>query len=86
MIYYLDHFFNNKATQGMCFVMHDLLNDLAKYVSEDMCIRLGVDKAKGLPKTTDHLSFATNYVEYFDGFGGLHDTQRLIHLYKQIGE
>ena len=70
----------------MCFVMHDLLNDLAKYVSEDMCIRLGVDKAKGLPKTTDHLSFATNYVEYFDGFGGLHDTQRLIHLYKQIGE
>ncbi|KAK8464401.1 hypothetical protein PHAVU_011G200300 [Phaseolus vulgaris] len=30
------------------FIMHDLLNDLAKYVNEDICIRLGVDEPKEL--------------------------------------
>jgi len=60
-----------------CFIMHDLLNDLAKYVSEDICIRLGVDEPKGIPKTSRHFSFPTTTVKYFDGFGSLTDTQKL---------
>ncbi|KAK8464397.1 hypothetical protein PHAVU_011G198800 [Phaseolus vulgaris] len=59
------------------FIMHDLLNDLAKFVCEDICIRLGVDEPKGIPKTSRHFSFHTNGVTRFDGFGSLIDTQKL---------
>jgi len=59
------------------FIMHDLLNDLAKFVCEDICIRLGVDEPKGIPKTCRHFSFTTTRVKYFDGFGSLIDTQKL---------
>ncbi|KAK8464391.1 hypothetical protein PHAVU_011G198100 [Phaseolus vulgaris] len=58
------------------FIMHDLLNDLAKFVCEDICIRLGVDEPKGIPKKSRHFSFPTTRV-YFDGFGCLIDTQKL---------
>jgi len=70
-------FFQQSDRYRTCFVMHDLLNDLAKYVCEDTCFRLGVDKAKGIPKTTRHFTFATNHVEYFDGFGSIRDVERL---------
>ncbi|RDY02187.1 putative disease resistance RPP13-like protein 1, partial [Mucuna pruriens] len=59
------------------FDMHDLLNDLAKYVGEDICFMLDVDKAKSIPKTTRHLSFEVKNKYYFDGFGSFHDTERL---------
>ncbi|XP_022637881.1 putative disease resistance protein At3g14460 isoform X2 [Vigna radiata var. radiata] len=58
------------------FIMHDLLNDLAKYVCEDICIRLGVDEPKGIAKTTRHCSFSTSKL-CFDGFGSSIDTQKL---------
>jgi len=60
-----------------CFIMHDLLNDLAKYVCEDSCMRFGVDGPKGIPKTTRHFSFSTTRAEYFHGFGSLNDTKKL---------
>ncbi|XP_028186566.1 putative disease resistance RPP13-like protein 1 [Glycine soja] len=41
------------------FVMHDLLNDLAKYVCGDIYFRLEDDQAKNIPKTTRHFSVAT---------------------------
>ncbi|ESW05644.1 hypothetical protein PHAVU_011G197400 [Phaseolus vulgaris] len=59
------------------FMMHDLLNDLAKFVCEDICIRLGVDEPKGIPKTSRHFSFPTIGIVHFDGFGSLVDTQKL---------
>ena len=59
------------------FVMHDLLNDLAKYVCGDFCFRLNFDKGRCMPKTTRHFSFAINDVKCFDGFGSLTDAKRL---------
>jgi len=59
------------------FVMHDLLNDLAKYVCGDFCFRLKFDKGQCIPKATHHFSFAVNDVECFDGFGSLTDAKRL---------
>jgi len=59
------------------FIMHDLLNDLAKYVCEDICIRFGVDEPKGIPKTIRNFSFSTTHDGYFDGFGNLNNTQKL---------
>jgi len=38
--------------------MHDLLNDLTKYVCGNNCFKLKFDKGKCIPKTTCHFSFA----------------------------
>jgi len=59
------------------FVMHDLLNDLAKYVCGDFCFRLKFDKGQCIPKTTRHFSFAGDEIKGFDGFGSLTDAKRL---------
>ena len=61
----------------MRFVMHDLLNDLAKYVCADFCFRLKFDKGNCIPNTTRHFSFSFGDVEYFDGLGSLTDAKRL---------
>ena len=61
----------------MRFVMHDLLNDLAKYVCGDLCFRLKFDKGNFIPKTTRHFSFASDDVLYFDDLGNLTDAKRL---------
>ncbi|XP_027923644.1 putative disease resistance RPP13-like protein 1 isoform X3 [Vigna unguiculata] len=69
------------------FSMHDLLNDLAKYVCADFCFRLKFDKGNCIPKTTRHFSFAFDDVECFDGFGSLTDAKRLRSFfpYKEFG-
>ncbi|XP_047175439.1 putative disease resistance protein At3g14460 [Vigna umbellata] len=66
----------------MHFSMHDLLNDLAKYVYAEFCFRLKFDKGDCVPKTTRHFSFALRDlyycdVKYFDGLGSLRDAKRL---------
>ncbi|KAL2588259.1 hypothetical protein AAZV13_13G159700 [Glycine max] len=63
--------------EGKPFVMHDLLNDLAKYVCGDFCFRLEDDQPKHIPKTTRHFSVASNHVKCFDGFGTLYNAERL---------
>ena len=57
--------------------MHDLMNDLAKYVCPNFCFRLKFDKGQCIPKTTRHFSFEFNDVKSFDGFGSLTDAKRL---------
>jgi len=58
------------------FVMHDLLNDLAKYVSGETCFRLGVDRAERVPKTTRHFSAGKNPLEYQE-YRSLYEAKRL---------
>ena len=48
------------------FIMHDLLNDLAKHVSGEVCFRLGVDKEQRIPKTTRHFSTKESPVIYHE--------------------
>ncbi|KHN20833.1 Putative disease resistance RPP13-like protein 1 [Glycine soja] len=59
------------------FVMHDLLNDLAKYVCGDIYFRLGVDREKSTQKTTRHFSFSVITKGDFDEFGTSCDTKKL---------
>ncbi|KAG4950200.1 hypothetical protein JHK86_043439 [Glycine max] len=59
------------------FVMHDLLNDLAKYVCGDIYFRLRVDQAKCTQKTTRHFSVSMITERYFDEFGTSCDTKKL---------
>ncbi|ESW23316.1 hypothetical protein PHAVU_004G036600 [Phaseolus vulgaris] len=69
-------FFHQSSVVGR-FVMHDLLNDLAKYVCVDFCFRLKFDKGECIPKTTCHFSFEFRDVKSFDGFGSLTNAKRL---------
>ncbi|CAJ1977959.1 unnamed protein product [Sphenostylis stenocarpa] len=59
------------------FIMHDLLNDLAKYVCGNICFRFGVDEDKRIPVRTRHLSLVTNEDQYSDEFGSLYYAKRL---------
>ncbi|KAL2979368.1 hypothetical protein AAZX31_13G168700 [Glycine max] len=68
--------FFQRSSRQECFVMHDLLNDLAKYVCGDICFRLEVDKPKSISKVR-HFSFVPEYDQYFDGCGSLYHAKRL---------
>ncbi|KHN37723.1 Putative disease resistance RPP13-like protein 1 [Glycine soja] len=71
-------FFQQSSTvERTPFVMHDLLNDLAKYVCGDICFRLENDQATNIPKTTRHFSVASDHVTCFDGFRTLYNAERL---------
>ncbi|RDY11162.1 putative disease resistance RPP13-like protein 1, partial [Mucuna pruriens] len=71
-------FFQQSSVSERLFVMHDLLNDLAKYICGDTCYRLGVDdKAKCISERIRHFSFPMDRVKDFDGFGSLYDAKRL---------
>ncbi|CAJ1978022.1 unnamed protein product [Sphenostylis stenocarpa] len=71
-------FFQQAGENEEVFVMHDLLNDLAKYVGGDIYFRWEVDHAKEIQKITRHLSLELiTYNQKFDGFGTLCDTKRL---------
>ena len=60
------------------FVMHDLLNDLAKYVAGDIYLRCEVGQIEKIQKETRHFSVELEYDDqYFDGFGTLCNTERL---------
>ncbi|XP_027923034.1 putative disease resistance RPP13-like protein 1 [Vigna unguiculata] len=61
----------------MRFVMHDLLNDLAKYVGGNFCFMFKFDKGVRIPKTTRHFSFSIDNEVYDDGMGSLIDAKRL---------
>ncbi|XP_068491379.1 putative disease resistance RPP13-like protein 1 [Phaseolus vulgaris] len=72
-----DYNFQQSITKDrIYFVMHDLLNDLAKYVSGEMCYRLGVDKPGSVPTTTRHFSMVKNCVGC-DEYRSLCDAKRL---------
>ncbi|KAG4381854.1 hypothetical protein GLYMA_15G230700v4 [Glycine max] len=70
-------FFQQSSENKEVFVMHDLLNDLAKYVCGDIYFRLEVDQAKNTQKITRHFSVSIITKQYFDVFGTSCDTKRL---------
>ncbi|RZB81687.1 putative disease resistance RPP13-like protein 1 [Glycine soja] len=68
--------FFQRSSGENCFVMHDLLNDLAKYVYGDICFRLEVDKPESISKVR-HFSFVPEYDQYFDLHGSLYHAKML---------
>ncbi|CAJ1977966.1 unnamed protein product [Sphenostylis stenocarpa] len=70
-------FFRQSSSLKSCFVMHDLLNDLAKYVSGDICFRLGVDREESITKATRHLSCVIDGDQYYRWYECLYNLKRL---------
>nr|ACZ74709.1 CNL-B12 [Phaseolus vulgaris] len=75
--YLLSMSFFQQSGDGRCFIMHDLLNDLAKYVSADFYFRLKFDKTQYISKATRYFSFEFHDVKSFYGFESLTDAKRL---------
>jgi len=53
-------FFQRSRENEMHFIMHDLLNDLAKYVSGDFCFTFNDEESNHILKMTRHFSFLGN--------------------------
>ena len=52
-------FFQRSSNSQLCFIMHDLVNDLAKSIFGEFCFRLDIDNPCEMTKKTRHLSYFT---------------------------
>ncbi|XP_035545984.1 putative disease resistance protein At3g14460 [Juglans regia] len=70
--------FQKSSEDELCFVMHDLINDLAKFVSGEFTFRLEVDSRSQLNiNKTRHVSCAKVSYENFKKFEGLQEATQL---------
>ncbi|CAA2974824.1 disease resistance RPP13 1 [Olea europaea subsp. europaea] len=73
-------FFQQSTANALCFVMHDLFNDLAMSVASDKCLRMDTTK-ENLPRKicekARHLSFMRNGYETYHRFNFLNEVQKL---------
>jgi len=70
-------FFQRSGDAKEVFVMHDLLNDLAKYVAGDIYFRCELGQTNEIQKVSRHFLFELGDAGRFHGFGTLCKTQRL---------
>ncbi|XP_027910845.1 putative disease resistance RPP13-like protein 1 [Vigna unguiculata] len=70
-------FFQRSGDAEEVFVMHDLLNDLAKYVAGDIYFRCELSQTNEIQKASRHFFFEPGDDGGFPGFGTLCKTQRL---------
>ena len=59
-------FFQRSSNNQSCFIMHNLVNDLAKSIFREFCFRLDVNDLFEMTKKTRHLSYFTTE---FDSLG-----------------
>lgn len=59
------------------FVMHDLINDLARFIAGQHILRLEVDRSHGSVKKTRHLSYSKTTFETFKKFEALYEAKSL---------
>ncbi|KAJ7982361.1 Disease resistance protein [Quillaja saponaria] len=70
-------FFQQSSCNKTCFVMHDLLNDLAKFVSGEFCFRLEGEEAQNIATKTRHFSYLQVQFEGCKRFDSLYEADRL---------
>jgi hypothetical protein len=70
-------FFQQSREHKIHFVMHDVLNDLAKYVCGEFCFTFKDEESKNVLKMTCHISFLRNPRKASQIFENLHNASRL---------
>ncbi|KAE8691691.1 Gibberellin-regulated family protein [Hibiscus syriacus] len=69
-------FFQQSSGNRKLFVMHDLIHDLAKFVSQGFCL-LGVYDSNNVQKTVRHFSYTRTSYDDFQMFDAFHETKCL---------
>ncbi|XVE78893.1 hypothetical protein DITRI_Ditri14bG0014900 [Diplodiscus trichospermus] len=70
-------FFQQSSGNRKHFVMHDLIHDLAKFVSEGFCLNLEVDDSNEIQKTIRHFSYTRTSYDESQKFSAFHETKCL---------
>ncbi|XP_050281749.1 putative disease resistance protein At3g14460 [Quercus robur] len=70
-------FFKRTSGRGQCYVMHDLLNDLALFVSGEFCFRMEVDNSYGLSGKTRYFSYSRTKFDAYEKFEAFHGAKGL---------
>uniref|UniRef100_F6HRT7 Disease resistance RPP13-like protein 1 n=1 Tax=Vitis vinifera TaxID=29760 RepID=F6HRT7_VITVI len=70
-------FFQQSGHNKSMFVMHDLIHDLAQFVSGEFCFRLEMGQQKNVSKNAQHLSYDREKFEISKKFDPLHDIDKL---------
>ncbi|KAJ9685557.1 hypothetical protein PVL29_017554 [Vitis rotundifolia] len=70
-------FFQQSARDESLFVMHDLIHDLAQFISEKFCFRLEVGKQNHISKRARHFSYFREEFDVSKKFDPLHETNNL---------
>ncbi|XWS52527.1 hypothetical protein CRYUN_Cryun11dG0078400 [Craigia yunnanensis] len=70
-------FFQQSRGNGKHFVMHQLIHDLAKFVSKGFCLSLEVNDSDEIQKTIRHFSYARTGYDGFQQFNAFHQTKCL---------
>ncbi|KAE8682945.1 Gibberellin-regulated family protein [Hibiscus syriacus] len=70
-------FFQQSSGNKKLFVMHDLIHDLAKFVSQGFCLSLEVNDSNKIQKTVRHFSYARTSYDDSQKFNAFHETKCL---------
>ncbi|RVW74221.1 putative disease resistance RPP13-like protein 1 [Vitis vinifera] len=70
-------FFQQSGHNKSMFVMHDLIHDLAQFVSGEFCFRLEMGQQKNVSKNARHLSYDREEFDISKKFDPLHDIDKL---------
>ncbi|XP_028802646.1 putative disease resistance protein RGA4 [Neltuma alba] len=70
-------FFQESSENEACFVMHDILNDLANFVSGELCFKQEVKEAAYNVEKTRHLSFSRHQFREYRWFENLEKMKKL---------
>ncbi|XVF69634.1 hypothetical protein PTKIN_Ptkin11bG0097400 [Pterospermum kingtungense] len=71
-------FFQPSSGNGKHFVMHDLIHDLAKFVSKGFfCLSLEANDFDEIPKTIRHFAYARTGYDESQKFNAFHETKYL---------
>ncbi|KAK8706367.1 hypothetical protein V6N13_049936 [Hibiscus sabdariffa] len=70
-------FFQTSVRDKYRFIMHDLINDLARLVSGEICLNLEEDKQPKIPKGTRHSSYVRGWYDGVEKFAAFDHMKRL---------
>ena len=69
--------FQRSGNNESCFMMHDLVNDLAKFISGEFCFKLEIDNFGVITRKTRHFSYVRTEFDAFKKFNVSYEAKGL---------